>query len=482
MNRFTRIIESTKWDAIIPLCAFGMYFWLSLNLYPRMAPDEYMRLLVPFFITENNALPLGPEPEIINPIWGFSYAYTAYGPSMLSALFMQTTSLVTTNPIALIVAARFTSVLSGALTVFLAMRIARRLFKNSASPLMLGILVAFTPQFAFMSAYHNNDIPSTCTVALIILAWIRGIQDGWNTKNAVLLGFGLGACSVTYYFGYGFVLASIPLFFVSAYHAPEHLKISGRKMWRLVGIVFIVALVTGGWYFIRNGIIFDGDIIGMSTRDALAERMAQEEYKPSTHMTPQRAGWSLWQMFFDEWNGMIWWQFFAKSIVGFFGYMELQMSLTMYLAYSLLIPLVIVGLFSFSRVKLTHGKSLLYVAMLVGLVTALSFTVYYSWASDYEPQGRYIYSAFVVLALYAVLGLETLLTGVVSCVLRAKHILLSRTIDNSSAPKKRSNPVSIMLLAAAFLYIAAFVHVWKWWLSPILSGIVPPDSLAPFIQ
>ncbi|MBR6459581.1 MAG: glycosyltransferase family 39 protein [Actinomycetaceae bacterium] len=483
MNKLSKIVASTKWDAVIPCIAFAVYFWISLHLYPRMAPDEYLRLTIPFFISDNNALPLGPEPEIVNPIWGFSYAYTAYGPSMLSAVFVEIASWFTTNASVLIVAARLTSVVSGALTVFLAMRIARRLFQNPASSILLGTLVAFTPQFAFMSSYHNNDIPSACAVTILILAWLRGIQDGWDTKNAALLGLGLGACSVTYYFGYGFILASIPLFFVSIFHSRGKVKIDKRKIWGLVGVVFVVALATGGWYFIRNGIIFDGDVIGMSTRDVLAEQMAQEEYKPSKHLTPQREGWSVWHMIFGDYNGFGWWEYTSQSLVGFFGYMEISLSSSMYLGYALLVPFLLIGIFSFRRVTMERGKLLLHSAMLFGLFMAVAFTVYYSWASDYEPQGRYVYSAFVVLALYAVLGMETIGTLVASFV--SRFVYMGQSAGHAKDIGRRrlvTHGASVELLVAACLYILAFAYVWKNWLGQCLTGVVPPDSLVPFFQ
>ena len=44
----------------------------------------------------------------------------------------------------------------------------------------------------------------------------------------------------------------------------------------MLGIVFLVA----GWWFIRSGILYDGDFLGMKTSSIYAEKYAIDELKP----------------------------------------------------------------------------------------------------------------------------------------------------------------------------------------------------------
>lgn len=467
-----KALRSQLWDIFLPLSCLVIYFVISTKLAVNFAPDEYMRLQVPFYIYTHNALPIGNEPSIINPTWGYSYAFTAYGPSMLSVVFMKIVGLFTNNSIALIIAARFTNVFSGALTVFLAMRIARRLFSNPTAPILAGVLIGFTPQFVFLSSYLNNDAPSACAIALIVLAWVKGLQDGWDMKSAALLGLGLGACSVTYYFGYAFILASIPVFFITIIRAYKRDTIDLKQIYKLVGIVFVVALVTGGWYFIRNGFIYHGDILGMSTRDALAEQMAAEDFKPSTMMTPQRQGLSVESMVFDPYiTGTVWWTTTLKSTFGLFGYMQFALPDNMYYTYTLAgFFIVTVGILSFRRVNIKETK-LVNFSFLGSIVIVMSLAVYYSWTAGYQAQGRYLYSTFVPFVLYAVNGVNSIGAGMTYLLRRITNKTKEITEER---PSSDDSPVtSSLFILVAICYVFIFTLAFRYGLELCLTGITP---------
>ena len=70
----------------------------------------------PFFMTLPGYPGRMDEKEILNAIWGFSYGFTPYLPSIISFFFMKIASIFTTTPVHLLIAARLTSVLAGALT------------------------------------------------------------------------------------------------------------------------------------------------------------------------------------------------------------------------------------------------------------------------------------------------------------------------------------------------------------------------------
>ena len=73
MNK-RKIINSVI-DIIFVVCIGIIYFEWSSHLMQSWAPDEGMREDVVYWIAKNGRLPIGDEKELINPIWGFSYAF-----------------------------------------------------------------------------------------------------------------------------------------------------------------------------------------------------------------------------------------------------------------------------------------------------------------------------------------------------------------------------------------------------------------------
>lgn len=102
---------------------FAMYLHLAVVLPMDQAPDEAMRYDLAKWIYTHMALPVGNEEEIVSPVWGFSYAYNPYLPSMLAALLMRVASLFDTSELTLLVAARMVSVLASCGSVCLCFRI-----------------------------------------------------------------------------------------------------------------------------------------------------------------------------------------------------------------------------------------------------------------------------------------------------------------------------------------------------------------------
>ena len=46
-------------------------------------------------------------------------------------------------------------------------------------------------------------------------------------------------------------------------------------------VALAAAFLVGGWFFIRNAVLHDGDFLGMRTIQESAEEHAQEDFKPS---------------------------------------------------------------------------------------------------------------------------------------------------------------------------------------------------------
>ena len=278
---------------------FCISFGTSIFLKTEHAPDEAMRMLIPEYIVSHHALPNGMEEAVRHPLWGFSYALYPYLTALISAIFMDIAALFNGSAAVLLTAARLTSVLSGTGTLIVVFLIGEELFERRESALLGGIFVGFLPQFVFLSCYVNNDSFAVFTVALIIYFWIRGMKSAFCKKDCIGLGAGCGLCALSYYNAYAYLLCSILLFFALMIHFRKPAK----EIFAKALLVFAIAFLIGGWFFIRNAVIHDGDLLGMRTTKESASLYATEEYKPENRQTPASEGWSFKQTYLQTPEG-----------------------------------------------------------------------------------------------------------------------------------------------------------------------------------
>lgn len=313
---------------------FCICFGTSIFLKTEHAPDEAMRMLIPEYIVSHHALPNGMEEAVRHPLWGFSYALYPYLTALISAVFMGIAALFNGSAAVLLTAARLTSVLSGTGTLIVVFLIGEELFKRRESALLGGIFVGFLPQFVFLSCYVNNDSFAVFTVALIIYFWIRGMKSAFCKKDCIGLGAGCGLCALSYYNAYAYLLCSILLFFALMIHFRKPAK----EIFVKALAVFAIAFLIGGWFFIRNAVIHDGDLLGMRTSNESAALYAADEYKPENRQTPASEGWSFQQTYLQTPEGRTsnWLFSTVSSFIGSFSYMTVHLPMVLYLLYGAL--------------------------------------------------------------------------------------------------------------------------------------------------
>jgi len=378
---------------------FVMVLYFSLHLDTNEAPDEEMRMMVVKFIYEHHRLPLGSEAEIRHEVWGFSYGYTPYLPCLLGAFNMRIVSLFTTSETALWNAARFENVCAILMMWFLVGKIGRRVMKNRSSALLLAVMVCFLPQIVFIASYLNNDMISLMCTSWIALGWLRGDQDGWNAKNAVFLGIGIGILALTYYNDYAWILCSIIFFFASA----AKQKLEGKKILQYALIVFFTAFMIAGWFFIRNYIIHDGDFLGMNTMYAQGEKYAQDPYKPTKRATPLHQGLSFYDTYIaSDWFGLSW-----KSFIAVFGYMNIMMKQWFYVLYTVMY-VVLIGLTVMEMIRRKDVPARWNICLLICMAVPVVLSMYYSYSIDYQAQGRYIISMALPLMFFCTYGTDSI--------------------------------------------------------------------------
>lgn len=91
-----------------------------------------------------------------------------------------------------LVAMRWTSALMGALTAVLGMLVVLELLpRRRTLAAAAGLLIAFLPQFGFISGAVNNDNGVNLGAALIVYLLVRALRRGWTVPVAAALGFAL---------------------------------------------------------------------------------------------------------------------------------------------------------------------------------------------------------------------------------------------------------------------------------------------------
>ena len=385
---------------------FFMYLAWSVIIPFNQAPDEEMRYLIPKFIYNHGYLPVGNESEIVNKVWGQSYAFQPILAYQVQALAMTAASVLGMAEGQLFYAARFVNVLISTGTVIIALQIGNQFFKGKNALFFAG-LIALWPQFVFISVYVNNDALGFFSAMLIFYCWLLGRKKHWNLKTCILLGIGLSLCSLSYFNAYGFIFCSA-LLYAGDYFAH-------RREWsakRFIGygcMILAICALLAGWWFVRSALLHNGDVLGLTSSSQLAEQIAQPAFKPSQMKNPQNSGLSFIQMLYTPFNKQKGWIYAAAmSFVGVFGNASVAMDLKYYL---LLAAELMVGMGAFlvmwfreKRQEMTASDAVWGVTLVMAILCPVCLCLYYSYTSDYQPQGRYFLSALIPAGYLIVLG------------------------------------------------------------------------------
>lgn len=442
------------WSGFLLILVFLSSFYGAVNwghIGQIIAPDEMQRMLVPNYIFNYHRLPYGTEESVRIQLWGFSYAMQPYFPSILASLFMGIGDVLNSpitnySPTGLSrldvhLWARLVSVFAGTATVFLALKIGKRVFKKENTVILFAALTGLIPQFIYLSSYFNNDIFSVFTTYLIVYAWLRGRDSGWEWKDCILLSVALAMCLLTYYFAYAFVIGSVIIFNVIMYSKKSRKSREWiKKELFIIGLVFLLA----GWFFIWNYIKFN-DFIGLKTTAYYGEMFGSTSppLKPSLRLTPENLKQSLSEMLFtphptSEWSeGRNWFNLSWTSFLGNFGLMQVPLSNITYMIYSVLIS---IG-FSFGTLKSIYRSyksslvnNVFRIILILCMVLPILFSIYFSYTSDFQPQGRYIVSMTLPLMLCTAYGYELIdskfkyTTSIVTMLLVLIFILIFFTV------------------------------------------------------
>ena len=459
---------------VILICAFFcVCFIVAAGMPMQYAPDEGMRFPIALFIYNNGYLPEGTEAEVVNQIWGFSYVFNPYVTSIFSAFFMKIVSVFINTEMALLTAARMTSILSGIGTLIFTFKLGELLFKRKEYALMLGTFVGFLPQFVFLCTYQNNDSFAVFTSAMILYFWARALRDGFDYKICIGLGFACGLCMLSYYNAYIFLLGSLVFYFFQ--------RIRDKDAWvyiiRDAIIILTIAFVIAGWFFIRNAALHDGDFLGFTSTRTYGEMFAMEGFKPSQRMTPASEHLSISETFFgpnmfqgeSSWAAKV-----AMSFIGLFNLMSIPMSKPIYIIYLIIFAAGFIFCavwFILNRKGQHQFPASIRITLPLMIVVNLLLFIYYTYFSDYQAQGRYMMPSLIPIMLIITEGYRRIFYSVGRS--RAYHLGKTTAAEIKNTAYDLGRRISILVIC---LYIVLFFVSYLCYMVP---GCVDTALLAP---
>ncbi len=394
---------------ILFFISIATFYLLWMIIVPfGEGPDEAMRYEISTFIFKHGHLPVGSDPEIRHPYWGNSYAFTPITPYILSGYIMKVINFFTKNTDGFLYVARTVTVAFSMATVAMTYLISKLIFINNKAKRWLFItFVACLPQFAFISCYVNVDSFAIFCTSLIIYSWLLGLKDDWSYKSCFFLALGLGLCLISYYNAYGYLVVSTLLFLTCLIFFSAKRNI--YELLKKSSFIMLVAFVISGWWFIRNAILYDGDILGLSAADECAEMYAIDFCKPSKIDNPNNLGQSFWFML----KNRGWLRGVGFSVFAAFGNMDIRLHYKHYLIYFTLCVLATLGcLFVFKifqRLDKSKQKKawIFTIAMFLSFLFPIAISMYYSYFNDFQPQGRYILPGLLPMSFFFSLGIGT---------------------------------------------------------------------------
>lgn len=456
-----------KWEYWMILLYFALYFLVGLSLLYKQPfgdpPDEFNRYLIPQYIAEHGTLPNGYEESIRIPGYGFSYAFQPILPYMVQGYVMYVVKFFTSDAGILLYSARLVDFAFGLIMAVFVLLISRKWFSDKRLQYLFCFLTMFLPQSLFIHTYVNTDSCCMMSIAIMLYGLTCGLQDRFAYSSCIIMSMGIIFCALSYYNAYGFILSCILLFAANYLSLQENrLHLDWKPLLQKGCLISAIVLLGIGWWFIRSYLLYDGDFLGLRTRDICAMLFGDESLKPGNRTTYQTMGYTVPQM--------IWKSDFCvltiNSFISMYGPMKVTTALWIYRFYKYMfaasLPLCLVPSASKrgkngwlggsenttlfidrpSIRKFFHGN------MIFCILMPCVLSVIYSYNMDCQPQGRYIMPILIPLSYYCVRGME-----------KGIRILGQLFCRLNTGKKPVSNKITDVLLTGMFVCVMILIVI-----------------------
>lgn len=394
----------------------SLYLFFAIILVVKQPlgnpPDEYNRFLIPQYIAEHGTLPNGYDESIRIHGYGFSYGFQPILPYMFQGYSMSFFSLFTESDSAFYIVARGVNVFFGLCMAIVVWLLGKEWFQDRRFSLLFSYLITFLPQSLYMHTYVNTDSCCMLSIAIMLYGITKCFHHNFLLRDCTLLAVGIILCALSYYNAYGYILSSILLFTAGHFHREKKLTFDWKNWLKKGCFISAIVLLGIAWWFIRSALLYDGDILGLATRDKCAMLYATPQFHPETRVTWQNSGHSIFDMLAES-------DFLNTSMlsfIGIYGAMEITSTIWMYRAYKygFLLALLFCTIISDRKTihfspainEKTSLRIFFHINMIFCIMLPLFLSIWYSYTTDYQPQGRYLLPALIPLVYYAVKGVE----------------------------------------------------------------------------
>ena len=411
-----------NWEPAIVALYFSLYCIIALSLLFRQPfgdpPDEFNRYLIPQYIAEHGTLPNGYDESIRIPSYGFSYAFQPILPYMAQGYVMRLVQHFTQNPDVSFYSARLMDFVFGLVMSVFVLLLAGKWFRDKRTRYLFCFLTMFLPQSIFLHTYVNTDSCCMMSIAIMLYGLTCCLQDNFTYRSCVGMSVGIILCALSYYNAYGFILSCI-LIFIAHFLSMKNgrIRLDWKPFLQKGLFISILVLVGIGWWFIRSYILYEGDFLGLRTRDLCGALYGSENMKPEVRITYKSLGYTMPSMLFQS-------DFFIVSVNSFismYGPMIVTTARWIYRFYKLLFAVGLLGcLLPMSLPAPKNGginfpdrpvlSVFFHANMLLCIAIPCILSLIYSYGTDYQPQGRYLMPILIPLCYYCVRGLQKIWT------------------------------------------------------------------------
>lgn len=404
MDFLSKNVNKIRLIIILLTALICMSFFVTTQPFGD-GPDEINRYKVVDYIAKTGSIPKGDTPEIIIDGYGASYAFQPILTYIIDGYVLRILNPLNLTAQSQLIIARYINVLFGLLAAFFTYLLAEYLFSDKNAVFLFTLAVVLLPQNLFVFTYVNTDGMALLSVVLMVYSILRGYDTDFDKKSCIALIAGITLCLLSYYNCYGYVLLS-----VLAFVAHFIINKSYKAMWKKGSTMAIAIIILAGWWFIRNGILYDGDIFALTARKVCAAETGNILWLENMANTYQVQGYSIYQMIFEtEYYTLVW-----KSFIAMFGPMCIPTHHYVYMSYKYIAILSLVGLLipvkcnTFKDSKRAQ-KAVLWVYMVINMIIPACLAIWYSYSSDFQPQGRYYLPALIPFACILCTGMNKLI-------------------------------------------------------------------------
>ncbi len=283
---------------------------------------------------------------------------------------------------------RLLSVMMGAVTVWAVYQVARRVTGRADLSAAAAAVTAFNPSFLYMTATVHHDSLMAMIGALSLLWMVEALQRPPTWKGYILAGLLLSAGLLTKLSG----LSLIALFGLVLIWIGWQQR-SWRKVLSAGAVVYGVAAVLAGWWYVRNQILYG---------DPLAWNLFLSSQRHMVRTGPY--GWNEFVDFVGQLQRTFW---------GAFGYMHITLPSWIYNTFWAIACIAGLGL-TLGLVRrrrlfsLRQARTMMWVILLAAFTLWFASFVRFSVATIGAGHARYLFPVTASMSTIIVVGLSQL--------------------------------------------------------------------------